>query len=116
MSDMDRLQARIEELGGRLTSRETWMQSSDEIEQRIFRIGGGEVRLNEGIRDGLAAQVREDADGPDEWRSLTMFAHPEIETMTSEQKWQWIRARGVPDDETYLAWMLQHIEEFIAKS
>ncbi len=116
MSDMDRLQTRIEELGGRLTSRETWRQSGDEIEQRIFRIGEREVRLNEGIRDGLAAQVREDADDLDEWRSLTMFAHPEIEKMTSEQKWQWIRARGVPDDETYLAWMLQRIEKFIAKS
>ena len=116
MSDIDRLQTRIEELGGRLIEHRTWMQSGDEIEERIFRLGEREVRINEGMRDGLAAQVKEDADGPDGWRSLSLFAHPEIEAMTSEQKWQWIRARGVPDDETYLAWMLQHIEKFVAQS
>ena len=116
MSDMDRLQTRIEELGGRRTSHQKWMQSGDEIEERIFRIGQCEVRINEGIRDGLAAQVREDGDEIGVWRSLTMFAHPEIGTMTSEQKRDWRRARGVLDGETYLAWMLEHIEKFITGS
>lgn len=46
----------------------------------------------------------------------TFRAFLKVETMTTEQQWEWIRKRGVPDAETYLAELVEQIERFVGKS
>ena len=107
----DYVEATLAELGGQLVDETLWRESGDEIEESIFRVG---VRLQSGMRDGFSIYLKENFDDPEAWRSVTVWAHPEVETMTSAEKFEWIVAHPTLHDDTYLNSLVQWMERFLA--
>lgn len=113
---INRLQAKVEEMGGRLIGEQVWQPGGDEKERRTLRLGERGVRLQEGWRNGISIEVKTRLDNPDPWQYLVNFLRPEVELMTLEQTIDWIVAHPFPGDDEYIASVVRDLETFIGRS